>query len=235
MTRQYVIIVAGGVGKRMSGNLPKQFLMLGDKPILLHTIARWTEFQQDIPIILVIPQTHHATWTQIAEQFDVQANITIVYGGSERFHSVQNALQYIPDDVLVAIHDAVRPCVSVETIASSFAWAEKYGSAVPYTVPQASMRIEKNDGSNISLNREALRIIQTPQTFLSNKLKRAYQQPFQDDFTDDATVWERVVERVFLFEGNSENIKITTDSDFVVLKGFLSTLLNENYQRNNRQ
>ena len=213
MTGHYVIIVAGGVGARMSGNIPKQFLMLGDKPILLHTIERWTKFCSDIPIFLVLPQAHHATWREIAEQFDVQANITIVHGGSERFYSVRNALQYIPDDVLVAVHDGVRTFVSIETIASSFALAEKYGSAIPYTVPQASMRMENNDGSNSPLDRKALRIIQTPQTFLSNKLKQAYQQPYQDDFTDDATVWEKAGERVFLFEGNLENIKITTDWD----------------------
>ena len=213
MARQYVIIVAGGVGSRMSGNLPKQFLMLGDKPILLHTIERWSEFDPNIPIILVLPQTHHATWTQIAEQFDVQENITVVYGGSERFYSVQNALKHIPDDVLVAVHDAVRPFVSVETIASSFALAEQHNSAVPYIIPQESVRMEKTDGSNSPLNRKTLRIIQTPQTFSSNKLKQAYQQPFQNDFTDDATVWEKAGEKVFLFEGNPENIKITTPLD----------------------
>jgi len=213
MARQYVIIVAGGSGTRMSGDVPKQFLMLGDKPVLVHTIARWTAFQRNIPIILAIPQAHHATWTRIAEQFDVQANITVVYGGSERFYSVQNALEHVPNDVLVAVHDAVRPLVSVETIASSFALAEKHGSAVPYTIPHASVRMEDNDGNNVALNRKTLRLIQTPQTFSSNKLKQAYQQPYQDDFTDDATVWEKAGEKVFLFEGNPENMKITTDLD----------------------
>jgi len=218
MASQYVIIVAGGTGSRMSGNLPNQFLIFDDKPVLVHTIKRWTDFQSNIPIILVIPQTHHATWTQIAEQFDVQGNITIVYGGSERFYSVQNALQYIPDNVLVAIHDAVRPLVSIETIASSFLLANKHGSAIPYIVPQASVRIEKDDGNNFPLNRKALRIIQTPQTFSSSKLKQAYQQPFQDDFTDDATVWEKAGEKVFLFEGNPENIKITTVLDLKIIE-----------------
>jgi len=219
MVRRYVIIVAGGAGVRMSGNLPKQFLMLGNKPILLHTIQRWTEFDPDIPIILVLPQAHHATWTEISKQFNVQANITVVYGGSERFYSVQNALQHIPDNVLVAVHDAVRPFVSVETIAASFAWAEKYGSAVPYTIPQESVRMEKDDGNNIPLNRDRLRNIQTPQTFLSTKLKQAYQHPYQNDFTDDASVWEKAGEKVFLFEGNRENIKITTEWDLRVAIG----------------
>ena len=216
MARRYVIIVAGGMGVRMFGNVPKQFLMLGDKPILLHTLRRWMEFDPDIPIILVLPQTHHATWTEIAKQFDVQANISVVYGGSERFYSVKNALQHIPDDVLVAVHDAVRPFVSVETIASSFTWAEKHGSAVPYTIPHESVRMEKDDGNNFPLNRNMLRNIQTPQTFLSNKLKQAYQQPFHSDFTDDASVWEKTGETLFLFEGNRENIKITTEWDLKV-------------------
>jgi len=117
---------------------------------------------------------------------------------------------------LVAVHDAVRPLVSVETIASSFALAEKHGAAVPYAVPQASVRMEENDGNNFALNRKALRLIQTPQTFSSNKLKQAYKQPYQDDFTDDATVWEKTGEKVFLFEGNLENIKITTDLDLKI-------------------
>jgi 2-C-methyl-D-erythritol 4-phosphate cytidylyltransferase len=216
MANRYVIIVAGGVGVRMSGNLPKQFLMLGDKPILVHTIRRWTDFDPDISIILVLLAAHHATWTEIAEQFHVQANITVVYGGSERFHSVQNALQHLPDDVLVAVHDAVRPFVSVETIASSFALAEKHGSAVPYTVPQESVRMEQNAGNNFPLDRKTLRLIQTPQTFLSGKLKRAYQQPYQSDFTDDASVWEKAGETVFLFEGNLENIKITTPQELKI-------------------
>jgi 2-C-methyl-D-erythritol 4-phosphate cytidylyltransferase len=221
MAKRYVIIVAGGVGVRMSGNIPEQFLMLGDKPILLHTIRRWTEFDPDIPIILVLPPAHHVTWTKIVEQFDIQANITVVDGGSERFYSVQNALQHIPDDVLVAVHDAVRPFASVETIAASFVLAEKHGSAVPYIVPQESVRMEKKDGSNVPLNRNALRLIQTPQTFLSGKLKRAYQQPYQSDFTDDASVWEKRGETVFLFEGNLENIKITTALDLQMAKLFI--------------
>jgi 2-C-methyl-D-erythritol 4-phosphate cytidylyltransferase len=216
MAKRYVIIVAGGMGVRMSGNLPKQFLVLDDKPILVHTIQRWTEVDPNIPIILVLPQTHHATWTKIAETFDIQANISVVNGGSERFYSVQNALQHIPDDVFVAVHDAVRPLVSVETIAASFALAEKHGSAIPYIVPQESIRMEKDDGSNFPLNRKMLRIIQTPQTFLSKKLKQAYQQPYRDNFTDDASVWEQAGETVFLFEGNPENIKITTSLDLKI-------------------
>jgi 2-C-methyl-D-erythritol 4-phosphate cytidylyltransferase len=221
MAGRYVIIVAGGVGVRMSGNLPKQFLMLGDKPILVHTIQRWTKFDPDIPIILVLPETHHATWKEITEQFDVQGNITVVNGGSERFYSVKNALQHVPDDVLVAIHDAVRPLVSGETIAASFALAEQHGSAVPYTIPQESVRMEKNDGSNFPLNRNMLRIIQTPQTFVSTKLKQSYQQSYRDDFTDDASVWEQAGETVFLFEGNRENIKITTALDLEMAKGLI--------------
>jgi len=221
MAKRYVIIVAGGVGVRMSGNVPKQFLLLGDKLILAHTIQRWTEFDPDIPIVLVLPQTHHATWTEAAQQFDIQANISIVYGGSERFYSVQNALQHIPDDVLVAVHDAVRPFVAVETIATSFALAEKHGAAVPYTIPQESVRMENDDGSNFPLNRNMLRNIQTPQTFRSTKLKRAYQQPYQNDFTDDASVWEKAGEKVFLFEGNRENMKITTAMDLEMAKCFI--------------
>jgi len=221
MAERYVIIVAGGMGVRMSGNIPKQFLLLGDKPILLHTIQRWTEFDPDISIILVLPQAHHATWREITKQFDIQKNITVVYGGSERFYSVQNALQHVPNDVLVAVHDAVRPFVSVETIAASFALAEKHGSAVPYTIPQESVRIKKEDGSNLPLNRNMLRNIQTPQTFSSTQLKQAYQLPYHDGFTDDASVWEKASETVFLFKGNRENIKITTEWDLRVAECFI--------------
>jgi len=221
MVRRYVIIVAGGMGVRMSGNLPKQFLMLGNKPILTHTIQRWTEFDPNIPIILVLPETHHTTWEKTAKQFNIQANISIVNGGNERFYSVQNALQHIPDDVLVAVHDAVRPFVSVETIATSFTLAEQHGSAIPYIVPQESVRIEKNDGNNISLDRNMLKIIQTPQTFLSTKLKHAYQQPCKNNLTDDASVWEQAGETVFLFEGNRENIKITTPLDLKIAECLL--------------
>jgi 2-C-methyl-D-erythritol 4-phosphate cytidylyltransferase len=224
MAGRYVIIVAGGVGTRMSGNLPKQFLMLGNKPILLHTLLRWDAFDPEILMILALPEAHHATWNAITERFTVLKNITLVNGGSERFYSVQNALQHVPDDVFVAIHDAVRPLVSVETIAASFALAQQHGSAVPYTIPQESVRMEKPDGSNIPLNRNALRIIQTPQTFFATKLKHAYQQPYQTHFTDDASVWEQAGETVFLFEGNRENIKITTPVDLRVAEGLMSEL-----------
>jgi 2-C-methyl-D-erythritol 4-phosphate cytidylyltransferase len=221
MTRQYAIIVAGGSGARMSENVPKQFLLLSEKPILVHTIERWLEFCPDIPIILVLPHAHLETWKEMTEKFNIKANITVVNGGKERFHSVQNALRHVPDGVLVAVHDAVRPLVSVETIETSFQLAEKHGSAVPYTVPQASMRIENDDGINVSINRKLFRIIQTPQTFSSSKLKQAYQQPYRDDFTDDASVWEKTGEKVWLFEGNEENIKITTPWDLKVAECFL--------------
>ncbi|MES2133971.1 MAG: 2-C-methyl-D-erythritol 4-phosphate cytidylyltransferase [Bacteroidota bacterium] len=208
-----VIIVAGGTGTRMQSTVPKQFIEIKGKPILIHTIEKFIEFDEFINIVVCV---HHDYLTDanfmLAEYFP-EKNIHTVVGGETRFHSVKNGLNCIANkNDIVGIHDAARPFVSVDTIKRCFETAAKQGNAIPVSPVNESLRMISN-GINKAVSREDYKIIQTPQCFIVSKIKEAFNQEYSPFFTDDATVLEGMDERIYLVEGNPENIKITNPYD----------------------
>jgi 2-C-methyl-D-erythritol 4-phosphate cytidylyltransferase len=217
--KKNVIIVAGGKGLRMSAEVPKQFILLKNKPLLMHTIETFYNFDTQIKIILVLPKEHIKFWQELCQKHHFKINCTVVKGGTERFFSVKNGLELIEDNSVVAIHDGVRPFVSRETLKNCFETAEKLGNAVPVLMLNESVRWVE-DGKNSHINRANLRIVQTPQIFRSEILKTAFLQDFNENFTDDASVAEAFGEQINLVDGNIENIKITANFDLKIAKSF---------------
>jgi 2-C-methyl-D-erythritol 4-phosphate cytidylyltransferase len=211
---RYAVIVAAGSGMRMGAPIPKQFLEVGGRPILMHTLNRFVAFDASIRLVVVLHPDYIEFWRSLCEKHDYSLPHSIVSGGSERFFSVQKAIQSLVDteEAIVGIHDAVRPMVSVATLERCYATAQETGSAVPCVSVNDSMRIVDADG-NRSINRSSLRIIQTPQCFRLNLLRRAFTQEYNTAFTDDASVVEALGESIELVEGNRENIKVTTPED----------------------
>lgn len=220
---QYVVIVAGGSGKRMGAEIPKQFLELAGRPVLMHTIERFKSFSETIEIITVLPENQLRFWIELQKKHSFSVPHTLVKGGSNRFHSVSNGLKFVNTPGLVAIHDGVRPFVSIDTIRRCFETAEKLGNAVPSISPSESLRLITEEGSE-PLNRFRVKLIQTPQVFNASLIKCAYLQIYNTDFTDDATVLEKTGEKINLVEGNRENIKITNPEDLIISAALLSSL-----------
>lgn len=215
-----VIIVAGGSGRRMGATLPKQFMMLGNEPILAHSINRIHEALPAAEIVVVLPEEHIALWRNIAARFDI-AHHKITAGGTERFYSVKNGLKELSDDVkIIAVHDAVRPLASKKLIIKLILEAEKNIAVIPVVAPVDSFRKIEGDDSKI-IDRSALRIVQTPQVFNATILRRAYEQDFSSTFTDDASVVEAIGEKITLCEGERGNIKITTPEDMIIATALL--------------
>ena len=215
-----VIIVAGGSGRRMGATLPKQFMMLGNEPILAHSINRIHEALPAAEIVVVLPEEHIALWRNIAARFDV-AHHKITAGGTERFYSVKNGLKELSDEVkIIAVHDAVRPLASKKLIIKLILEAEKRVAVIPVVAPVDSFRKIEGDDSKI-IDRSALRIVQTPQVFDATILRKAYEQDFSSTFTDDASVVEAIGKKITLCEGERENIKITTPEDMVIATALL--------------
>jgi 2-C-methyl-D-erythritol 4-phosphate cytidylyltransferase len=219
----YVVIVAGGSGKRMGAEIPKQFLELAGRPVLMHTIERFKSFNEAIEIITVLPENQLRHWLELQEKYSFSVPQTLVKGGSARFYSVRNGLQFVNAPGLVAIHDGVRPFVSLDTIKRCFETAEKLGNAIPSISITESLRIISDKGSN-PINRLLVRQIQTPQVFRAELLKKAYQQDYKPEYTDDATVLESTGEKINLVEGNRENIKITNPEDLLISNALLPTI-----------
>ena len=212
--RNAVIIVAGGKGLRMGGDIPKQFLVVDGMPILMHTISRFAEWDGTMEIVVVLPESQQQYWRELCQEYGFDIRHTIATGGKERFHSVKNGLAVVPAECgLVAVHDGVRPYVSHETIARCFDAAARYGAAVPVTPVVETIRHIEPDGRSITVPRADYRLVQTPQVFRTDLLRRAYEQEFTTTFTDDASVVEAMGIEVTLVEGNRENIKITTPAD----------------------
>jgi 2-C-methyl-D-erythritol 4-phosphate cytidylyltransferase len=212
----YALIVAGGSGERMqTGKTPKQFLELAGKPVLMHTIERFKAFDESIEIITVLPENQIEYWTTIKKKYSFTIKHTIVTGGATRFHSVKNGLNFVTEPSLVAIHDGVRPLVSVDTIKRCFETAEKLGNAVPAVTIAESLRVITDESSS-PIDRQTIRAIQTPQVFNASMIKKAYLQEYRSEFTDDATVFETLGEKINLVEGNRENIKITNPEDLLI-------------------
>lgn len=214
----YVIIVAGGKGLRMGGDIPKQFLPVGGKPVLMRTIERFKEYSESINVILVLPKAQQGYWQELCKEYAFSVQHSIADGGETRFHSVQNGLKLVPDDAngVVGVHDGVRPFVSVEVIARCYEAARKSKAVIPVTPVVETLRHVNADGTGENVLRSDYRLVQTPQTFDIQLLKRANTQPYSEKFTDDASVVEGIGQLVSMVEGNRENIKITTPFDLVV-------------------
>ena len=214
---EYVIIVAGGKGLRMGSDIPKQFLPIGGKPVLMRTIERFRQYSADIQIILVLPEAQQAYWQQLCKKYDFHVYYQLANGGETRFHSVQNGLALIPDNAegVVGVHDGVRPFPSIEVIRRCYETAQSQKAVVPVIPVVETVRHLENEKS-VTVPRAEYCLVQTPQTFDIQLLKAANRQPYNDGFTDDASVVEAFGFDITLVEGNRENIKITTPYDLKI-------------------
>ena len=218
----YVIIVAGGSGKRMSSSLPKQFLSVNGTPIIVHTINKFDKALEDFNLIVVMNPEWIGYWDELAQKFDVRTH-TVVEGGAERFFSVKNALNSISDtsnDAVVLIHDAVRPLVDEETIRNVVNQSGEKGCSIPVVPVSQSLREKSGDGFSRPVDRNNFIVVQTPQGFNLAKIKDAYNLGYKKIFTDDATVFEAAGNELFYTEGKSFNLKITYPED-ILLAGCL--------------
>lgn len=213
----YVIIVAGGKGLRMGSDIPKQFLPIGGKPVLMRTIERFREYSEDLQIILVLPKAQQDYWKKLCKEYHFEVEYLLANGGETRFHSVQNGLALIPDDAegVVGVHDGVRPFPSVEVIRNCYEAARTAKAVIPVIPVVETVRHIEGEGS-VTVPRGDYRLVQTPQTFDIQLLKAANRQPYNDGFTDDASVVESYGHQITLVEGNRENIKITTPYDLKI-------------------
>lgn len=214
--KKYAIIVAGGSGTRMNSEIPKQFLLLKNKPILMQTLSKFAQIK-DIELIVVLPENQIELWENLCKKYDFNLDYTIVKGGNTRIESVKNGLNSITnDESLVAIHDGVRPLITINTIEKSFEEAKKNGNAIVVVSPKDSIRQKTNDNNTKSVNRNDFYLVQTPQTFQTHLIKKAYQSDNINHLTDDASVLENIGKKIFLIEGDYQNIKITTPEDLIV-------------------
>jgi 2-C-methyl-D-erythritol 4-phosphate cytidylyltransferase len=218
--KKTVIIVAGGKGTRMKGKTPKQFIEIHDKPLLMHSFECFHRYDDSILFILALHPDYFSMWKDLINKNNFSIKHDIVKGGDTRFHSVLNALDKSCDECLIAVHDAVRPLVSSETIERCFNVAEQKGNAVPCIEISESVRELTADGSR-PVHRDRLRMIQTPQVFRADILKQAYRQTYIRTFSDDASVVEYAGYTITLVQGNRENIKITTREDLLIARALI--------------
>lgn len=222
----YIIITAGGSGTRMGASLPKQFMELGNKPVLMHTIDKFYKVTEKSKIIVTLPESEIATWKKLCEKYKFHTPHSVVNGGKTRFHSIKNAVDSIENgNGLVAVHDGVRPFVSDDTIKRCFEMASENKTAIPVIELFDSARILK-DGDSEIFDRSLIRLVQTPQVFEFSVIKEAYNLDYSENFTDDASVVESLGYKINLVEGNRDNIKITTQEDMVYAEAILRTILN---------
>ena len=229
MTSKAVVLVAGGKGLRMGGEVPKQFLSIGGgkkgeggKPILMHTIERFLQYDKEMQVVLVLPVSQQEYWQALCTQHNFSSPHTIANGGETRFHSVQNGLsKVLPEASVIGVHDGVRPFVSLETIGTCYDTAKRAKAVVPVIDIVETVRHIIGDGTTETVQRSDYKLVQTPQVFDATLLRQAYNQPYTDFFTDDASVVERFGCVVTLVQGNRENIKITTPFDLVVAEAML--------------
>ena len=224
--KKYAIIVAGGKGLRMGGELPKQFIPVEGRPVLMRTLDAFHAFDSAMEIILVLPRDHQPYWQELCAEYQFAVPHRIADGGATRFHSVQSGLALADEaEALIAVHDGVRPFVSPEVIEACYREAEAHGAVVPVIPIVETVRHLLLEGSE-TVPRDAYRLVQTPQTFRATLLRRAYEQPFCEAFTDDASVVEALGHAVHLVEGNRENIKLTTPYDLIVAKALVEDVMN---------
>jgi 2-C-methyl-D-erythritol 4-phosphate cytidylyltransferase len=218
--KTYAVLVAGGSGSRMQTDIPKQFLSLKGKPLLAWSIEAFLKAIPDISIILVLPEAHLETGRQITNTYFPNSLIILTSGGDTRFQSVKNGLQLIPEDGIVMVHDAVRCLVSVSLIQNSIKEVMVKKAVVPTVAATDSIRIAKGD-KNETMPRDSVRLVQTPQTFFSNTLKKAFEQQYQPHFTDEAAVMEAAGHSIHLIEGDIRNIKVTHPIDLYLAEKLL--------------
>ena len=219
--KKFAIIVAGGSGQRMLSAVPKQFLLLQGKPVLYHTISAFYSADPQTEIILVLPRDQFDYWNSLISELPIIAH-RLVEGGNSRFHSSQNAIQTINEDGLVAIHDGVRPLIDPELITKGFRSAVEKGNAVLAVASKDSVRMLSADNiGSEHLNRESIRLIQTPQIFTASILHKAYQQAYRNEFSDDAAVVERLGIPIHILIGETQNIKITYPEDILLAENIL--------------
>lgn len=223
MTELYAIIVAGGSGNRMNSNLPKQFMLLNNKPVLMHTIEKFHQFDASMQLIVVLPEKQFETWENLCNKYEFTIQHQLVAGGKERFESVKNGLDLIPENGIVFIHDGVRPLVSIETIQCCLNMTTEMGNAIPVLPVVESLRQIKFGHSRMA-DRKHFATIQTPQVFKTAEIKAAYALGFDPAFTDDSSVLERTGATIHLVEGNRENIKITHPIDLKIAEALISSI-----------
>ena len=213
----YIIIVAGGKGLRMGSDIPKQFLPIGGKPVLMRTLERFRQYSPSLQIILVLPKAQQEYWQKLCKEYAFDIDYQLADGGETRFHSVQNGLAKIPDNAqgVVGVHDGVRPFPSIDVIRNCYETAREKKAVIPVIPVVETVRHLKGDTS-VTVPRNDYRLVQTPQTFDIQLLKAANRQPYNDGFTDDASVVEAFGFDITLVEGNRENIKITTPYDLKI-------------------
>lgn len=220
--QEFAIIVAGGSGSRMKSEIPKQFLPIGGRPVLMRTLDAFRAYSSGLRIILVLPETQFGQWVELCEEFSFADEYQLVAGGVTRFHSVLNGLRGIDaTDGIVAVHDGVRPFVTSTIIAEGFRKAAEAGTSVVCVDLKDSARIILSDGSNQAVDRAAYRLVQTPQTFRINWMRKAFMADYLPHFTDCASVLEFGGFPIHLIEGAYENIKITTPEDLLWAEAFL--------------
>ena len=219
--KKSIIIVAGGKGTRMGVSLPKQFLVLGDKPILMHTLSLFHAYDPHLQIVLVLPESEHKYWNTLCSEYKFDVPFTLACGGESRFHSVSNGLAKVSADIAwVGVHDGVRPFVSQEVIASCFDLVRRYQAVIPTIDVFETLRHFDGDVSH-TVDRSQYRLVQTPQVFSADVLKKAYRQAYNACFTDDASVVEALGLSVKCIAGNRENIKVTTPFDLKIGEALL--------------
>jgi 2-C-methyl-D-erythritol 4-phosphate cytidylyltransferase len=218
--KKFALIVAGGSGSRMKHNIPKQFILINDRPVLMHTFDAFINFDAKIEFILVLPPDQLTLWNSLCEMHQFRFEYKIAFGGETRFHSVKNGLDLITGDGIVFIHDGVRPLVSKQTLQNCFETALEKGNALPVIPVSESVRVVEGI-ENRAVDRTKYFLVQTPQTFQTTLIQKAFHQVTSGLFTDDASVLESFGETIHLVEGNRENIKITYPEDLVFAETFL--------------
>ena len=221
-TKKYAVIVAGGKGTRMGTDIPKQFLRLLGKPLLCYPILAFAQSVPGIELILVVPEDQLRSAEIVIRSYLNGIDVTVVVGGETRFHSVRNGLKEVNDDGIVFVHDGARPLISRDLILRCFWQATEKGSAIPTVPVTDSMRLIEH-GRSKPLDRDHLRIIQTPQTFRTSIILPAFQQPYLPSFTDEATVVEAFGKKIYLIDGDRENIKVTTPGDMILADALLKS------------
>jgi 2-C-methyl-D-erythritol 4-phosphate cytidylyltransferase len=217
ISEEFVIIVAGGKGLRMGSDIPKQFLPIGGKPVLMRTLERFREYSPTLQIILVLPKAQQEYWKELCQKHNFAVAYQLADGGETRFHSVKNGLALIPDDAngVVGVHDGVRPFPSIDVIRNCYETARTAKAVIPVIPVVETVRHLESEIS-VTVPRSEYRLVQTPQCFDIQLLKAANRQPYSEGFTDDASVVETFGYNITLVEGNRENIKITTPYDLKI-------------------
>lgn len=220
MSKNYVIIVAGGTGSRMRSDVPKQFLKISGTPVIVLSMQKFYEFDPHIQIVIAVHKDFEKQLNSIIHKYFPLKKVLVTIGGETRFHSVKNALNLVPTTAsVVGVHDAARPFVSAEVIKNCYATAAKKGNAIPAVTLFESIR-QVDVKKNKAVDRTNYKIIQTPQCFKVSLLKKAFTKKYSPKFTDDATVLESIGEKINLVEGNFENIKITNPNDLLIAKAY---------------